>query len=83
MGELVTAGAIAAVLKEPCRFLIARALKVLGEERCVTLVTEALLCEHQSGMWLKDGSRKRTLGGIFLELCKQQSSREERKRIFG
>ena len=37
VGELVTAGAIAAVLKEPCRFLIARALKVLGEERCVTL----------------------------------------------
>ena len=82
MGKLVTAGEIAAVLKEPCRVLIARALRVLGPERCVTLVTEALLREHQGGMLLKDGSRKRSLGGVFLELCRQRSTDDERRKIF-
>ena len=79
----VTAREIARVLYEPCRFLVARALRVLGQDRCIELVTEALLREHQGGMLLKDGSRKRSLGGIFLQLCKERSSREERKRIFG
>ncbi|HEY5866093.1 MAG TPA: phosphorylated adapter RNA export RNA-binding domain-containing protein [Candidatus Tectomicrobia bacterium] len=82
MGERVTAGAIARVLRESQRQMIARALKVLGQERCITLVTEALLCEHQGGMWLKDGTRKRTLGGIFLQLCKERSTEEERRQIF-
>ena len=47
--------------------MIARALKVLGQERCIELLAEALTIEHQGGLWLKDGSGKRTLGGIFLQ----------------
>lgn len=82
MSEKVTAGQIATVLREPCHILLARALRVLGPERCITLVTEALLREHQGGMLLKDGSRKRTLGGIFLHLCKQHSTPEEKRKIF-
>ena len=50
----VTAREIARVLYEPCRFLVARALRVLGQDRCIELVTEALLREHQGGMLLKD-----------------------------
>jgi phosphorylated adapter RNA export protein len=83
MGETVTASAIAKVLHESCHVLLARALKVLGPERCVELLAAALTIEHQGGMWLKDGSRKRTLGGIFLHLCKERSPPEEKRRIFG
>ena len=82
MGETLTASAIAKVLHESCHIVIARALKVLGPERCIELLTEALLTQHQGGLWLKDGSRKRTLGGVFLALCRQHSTAEERRRIF-
>ena len=83
MGETVTASAIAKVLHESCHVLLARALKVLGQERCVELLAEALTIEHQGGLWLKDGSRKRTLGGVFLELCRERSTPEEKRKIFG
>jgi hypothetical protein len=49
----------------------------------VAILAAALTIEHQGGMWLKDGSRKRTLGGIFLELCRQRSTPEEKRKIFG
>ena len=63
----VTARELAAVLHESQVQMIARALKVLGQERCIELLAEALTIEHQGGLWLKDGSGKRTLGGIFLQ----------------
>ena len=79
----VTARELAAVLHEPQRQMIARALKVLGPERCIELLADALTIEHQGGMWLKDDSRKRTLGGIFLQLCRERSTPDEKRRIFG
>jgi len=33
-------------------------------------------------MWLKDGSRKRTLGGVFLQLCRERTTVTERRKIF-
>jgi hypothetical protein len=41
-----------------------------------------LTIEHQGGMWLKDGSRKRTLGGVFLQLCRERNTEEEQRNIF-
>jgi phosphorylated adapter RNA export protein len=82
MGETVTAGAIARVLHESQRQMIARALKVLGHDRCVEILADALTIEHQGGMWLKDGSRKRSLGGTFLQLVRERSTEEERRKIF-
>ena len=82
MGEAVTASAIAKVLHESCHVLLARALKVLGQDRCIELLADALTIEHAGGMWLKDGSRKRTLGEIFLQLCRERSTPEEKRRIF-
>jgi phosphorylated adapter RNA export protein len=82
MGEAVTASAIAKVLHESCHIVIARALKVLGQERCVELLAAALTIEHEGGLWLKDGSRRRSLGGVFLQLCRQHSTPEERRKIF-
>jgi phosphorylated adapter RNA export protein len=82
MREAVTAGAIARVLHESCYIVIARALKVLGPERCITLLVDALTIESNGGMWLKDGSRRRSPGGVFLELCRQRSTAEEKRKIF-
>ena len=82
MSKTVTARELAAVLHESQVQMIARALKVLGPKRCITFLTEALLCEHQGGMLTKEGIR-RSMGGIFLQLCREQATREERKRIFG
>lgn len=82
MGETVTASAIAKVLHESCHIVIARALKVLGPERCITLLVDALTIESNGGMWLKDGSRRRSPGGVFLELCRQRSTEEEKRKIF-
>ena len=82
MGETVTAAAIARVLHESCHVLLARCLRTLGEECCIELLAEALTIEHQGGMWLKDGSRKHTLGGVFLALCKERSTQEKRRLIF-
>ena len=82
MGEAVTAGAIAKVLHESCHIVIARALRILGQERCIEILTEALLIEHEGGMLLRDGSRKRSLGGVFLQLCKERSTPEEKRAIF-
>ena len=82
MRETVTVGELARVLGESCHVLLARCLRTLGEERCVALLAEALLIEHQGGLWLQDGSRKRTLGGVFLTLCRERATAEERQAIF-
>ena len=54
------------------RFIIARALKVLGQDRCVEILADVLTIESNGGLWLKDRSRRRTsLGGTFLQLVKR------------
>jgi hypothetical protein len=78
----VTVREIAEVLHEPELQMVARVLRTLGQDRCVELLASALTIEHQGGMLTKDGTR-RSMGGIFLHLCREQATREERKRIFG
>ena len=34
------------------------------------------------GMLRKDGTRKPSLGGVFLELCQQRRTQAERRKIF-
>ena len=82
MHERVTVGELATVLRESCHILLARCLRTLGHERCVEILVEALTIESNGGLWLKDLSRKRTLGGIFLQLCRERSTPEERRAIF-
>lgn len=78
----VTARELARVLHESQVQMIARALRVLGEERVIAILADTLTCEHEGGTWLKDGSRKRSMGGIFLQLCRERSTPEERRKIF-
>jgi hypothetical protein len=57
-------------------------LRVMGEERTRELVRQAKLVEEQGGMLVPDGSRRRTLGGVFLKLAKEQATPQERARIW-
>ena len=77
--------AIAAQLGETAplpRRQIAQALATLGEERVRALVTEALAIEAQGGLMLPDGSRRRTLGGVFFQLLRKGVTPAERRAIF-
>ena len=61
---------------------IGRALATLGEERVRGFVAEALAVEARGGLLLPDGSRRRTLGGVFFHLVRQGVTRDERRAIF-
>ncbi len=62
--------------------LIKRIVRTLGEERTRELVRHAKVVEEQGGMLLPDGSRRRTLGGVFFKLAKERATPEERGRIW-
>jgi len=84
LDEKVTVKRLAAVLHEPDKAALAWALRRFGEDCCVLLLADALTLAHEGGMRRKDDRRrKRSLGGIFLELCKQQARAEDRRQIFG
>jgi hypothetical protein len=61
---------------------IRRILQTIGAERTQALVAQALDIEANGGMLLPDGSRKRTLGGVFFRLVRDHVSEEERKAIW-
>jgi len=79
------AGEIAARLgetdSEPQR-LIARALRLLGEEQVRALVARALEVEASGGMMLPDGSRRRTPGGVFFYLLLTTVGQKDWYRFF-
>jgi hypothetical protein len=49
------------------RFLLRR----LGTEKVAGLVAEALRIENGGGLLTNDGSRRRTLGGVFFHIAKE------------
>src|SRR3712207_4445693 len=57
-------------------------LQTIGPERTRAFVEQALEIEANGGMLLPDGSRKRTLGGVFFRLVRDQVSEAERRRIW-
>ena len=68
-----TAAAIATQLGETApgaRATIWRTVRTLGPERAQAFVAQALEAEANGGMMVPDGSRKRTLGGIFFYLVR-------------
>jgi hypothetical protein len=79
-----TAATIAAQLGETVggpRATIWRIVRIIGPERAHAFVTQALEVEANGGMLIPDGSRKRTLGGIFFYLVRTQISDDEAIQI--
>ena len=83
MHKTVTARELARVLNESCPWMLSRALRVLGEERCVAILIDTLSIESNGGMWTKDGTRRRSPGRTFLQLVRERATPQERRAIFG
>ncbi len=61
---------------------IRRAVRILGEHRVRTVVARALDVEASGGMMRADGSQKRSLGGVFFILMRDDVGRKDFYRIF-
>jgi hypothetical protein len=62
---------------------IERVVKVLGDERALTILEQTVKIEVEGGMMTDDGTRRRTAGGVFFKLVKNETTPKERGKIFG
>ena len=80
--DALTVDTLAETLQEPNRPLLTQVLQMLGQDRCAAILADTLTCEANGGMLTKDGTRRRTPGGVFFQLVRQQASLQERRRLF-
>ena len=80
--DTLTADMLAETLQEPKKSLLAKVLRTLGQERCQTIFADTLTLESHGGMLVQAGDRRRTPGGTFFHLVRQQCSTQERARLF-
>ena len=78
----LTVDTLAEVLQEPNRPLLTQVLRVLGQDRTTAILADTLQCEANGGMLTKDGTRRRTPGGVFFQLVKERTTPQERWRLF-
>jgi hypothetical protein len=57
-------------------------VQTLGPERALQLLKQAQTTEAQGGLMVLDGTRRRTLGGVFFRLVREQTTPAERSRIW-
>ena len=80
--DILTLDHLADVLQEPNVPLLRQVLRLLGAERTIAILTNTLTCEAAGGMLTMDGTRRRTPGGVFFQLVKEQVTPKERRRLF-
>jgi PHAX RNA-binding domain len=80
--DTLTVEQLAEILQEPKVPLLRQVLRTVGPERCVAILAETLTCEANGGMLTKDGTRRRTPGGVFFQLVKERVTPQERQRLF-
>ncbi|XP_041636260.1 phosphorylated adapter RNA export protein [Cheilinus undulatus] len=75
---------IAYRLQEPKKDLIERVVQVIGKKKAIELLGETATLEESGGVYTMDGSRRRTPGGVFLNLLKNTPSisKTQVKKIF-
>lgn len=64
------------------RQTIYRSVRTLGVELALALLNRTHETEQAGGMMLPDQSRRRTAGGVYFWLVRQEASQEQRRRIF-
>jgi hypothetical protein len=82
MDAKVLSKQIATTLNEPNSGLVRRVIQVIGAERAQECLQKALEIETNGGMLTKDGSRRRTPGGVFFQVVREAATSKERRRIF-
>ncbi|KAK2858722.1 hypothetical protein Q5P01_003342 [Channa striata] len=65
---------IAYRLQEPKKDLIVRVVKAVGAKKAIELLGETATLEENGGVYTMDGSRRRTPGGVYLNLLKNTPS---------
>ncbi|XP_039998651.1 phosphorylated adapter RNA export protein [Xiphias gladius] len=65
---------IAHRLQEPKKDLIERVVQVVGKKKAIELLGETATLEESGGVYTMDGSRRRTPGGVYLNLLKSTPS---------
>lgn len=73
---------IAKQLNEPNTELIGKIVNAIGIERVSEYLQKTLTIEAESGMMTRDGERRRTPGGVFFYVVKDNLSKAEQKQIF-
>ncbi|XP_023808271.1 phosphorylated adapter RNA export protein [Oryzias latipes] len=75
---------IAYRLQEPKKDLIERVVKVVGKKKAIELLGETATLEESGGVYTMDGSRRRTPGGVYLNLLKNTPSisKSQIRKIF-
>ena len=80
--DVLTVDTLAEVLQEPKRSLLMKVLRTFGVERTTAILADTLTCEANGGMLTKDGTRRRTPGGVFFQLVRERATKQERWRLF-
>ena len=65
---------IAYRLQEPKKDLIERVVRVVGTKKAIELLGQTATLEENGGVYTLDGSRRRTPGGVYLNLLKNTPS---------
>uniref|UniRef100_A0A8C5PFU5 Phosphorylated adapter RNA export protein n=1 Tax=Leptobrachium leishanense TaxID=445787 RepID=A0A8C5PFU5_9ANUR len=65
---------IAYRLHEPKKDLIQRIVKIIGKKKSIELLMETIEIEQNGGLFIMNGSRRRTPGGVYLNLLKSTPS---------
>lgn len=73
---------IAETLQEPMSWMIQNAIDAVGLATVQTIAQETLAVEAQGGMLTHSGERRRTPGGVFFKLLKDQVDRDTCKKAF-
>ncbi|XP_044515323.1 phosphorylated adapter RNA export protein-like [Gracilinanus agilis] len=64
-------------LQEPKKDLIARIVRIIGNKKAIELLMETAEVEQNGGLLIMNGSRRRTPGGVYLNLLKNTPSINE------
>jgi hypothetical protein len=61
---------------------IKRIIEVLGSETALRLLGQTKEVESQGGLTIADGSRRRTIGGVFFYYARRQMKADERRYVW-
>jgi len=77
-----TTNRITNTLSEPNSDIIGRVVTSFGREESLKMCREAQQIHGEHNTLIHDGSRQKTMGGIFLQLAKKASNPTEQEAIF-